>query len=419
MTNPDDRGPLITADPPLHTEDRTGRVFPWERRLLRTLLESLGRPPVSAVLWNGETVHAFPEEPVATICFRNRLALLRTFLDSDLQFGDAYTDGQIEVEGDLVQLLHKAFCRAGATVQPRRHRAWHNRNSVNGSRENIFHHYDVGNEFFKLWLDDRMLYTCAYFTDSTMSLEAAQVAKMDHVCRKLRLRPGEHIVEAGCGWGSLALHMAAKYGVTVRAFNISQEQIAHASARADQEGLASRVEFVQDDYRNITGAYDAFVAVGMLEHVGVRNYGLLGKIIDRCLTRSGRGLIHTIGLHTPMRFNRWLEARIFPGAEPPALSEVMQILEPRGFCVLDVENLRPHYALTLRHWLERFERASAKIETMFDDRFLRTWRLYLAGSLAAYTSGWMQLFQILFNRRACNDFPLTRAHLYESQESAQ
>jgi cyclopropane-fatty-acyl-phospholipid synthase len=172
------------------------------------------------------------------------------------------------------------------------------------------------------------------------------------------------------------------------------------------------VEFVEDDYRHIDGRYDAFVSVGMLEHVGPDHYRELGGVIDRCLAERGRGLIHTIGRNRAMPMNGWIEKRIFPGAYPPSLREMMAVLEPWEFSVLDVENLRLHYARTLEHWLARFEDAAAEVRRMFDERFVRTWRLYLAGSMAGFTSGQMQLFQVLFARAQNNDIPLTRAELY-------
>src|SRR5262249_4424926 len=163
----------------------------------------------------------------------------------------------------------------------------------------------------------------AYFKDPVMSLEDAQIAKLDHVCRKVRLGPGDRVIEAGCGWGALALHMAKHYGASVRAFNISTEQIAFARDQARKDGIANRVEFIEDDYRNIAGECDAFMSVGMLEHVGVANYPTLSHVIDRCLTPSGRGLIHSIGRHKPIMVNGWLARQIFPGAEIPSLSEML------------------------------------------------------------------------------------------------
>jgi cyclopropane-fatty-acyl-phospholipid synthase len=240
---------------------------------------------------------------------------------------------------------------------------------------------------------------------------------MDHVCRKLRLRPGQAVIEAGCGWGALALHMARHYGVTVRAFNISHEQIAYARRRARAEGLDRRVEFVEDDYRNVTGTCDAFASVGMLEHVGKGCYRQLGEVIHRCLKPEGIGLIHSIGRNQQAPPNAWLERRIFPGSYLPCLREILDVLEPWDFSVLDVENLRLHYALTLRHWLERFEKSVDRVRAMFDDPFVRTWRLYLAASLAGFSTGHIQLFQVVFAPATSNAVPWTRADLYAVQSA--
>jgi len=396
-----------------------GGVLAVERGLIRRLLHSLGDPPICIVLWNGEAITTSTRSPVARLVFRDRAPLYRLVLNPDFQFGEMYSQGRIDVQGDLVELFEAVFqsqldrLNGGHfhTARPNRSR----RGALGRARENIHHHYDIGNSFYKLWLDEQMLYTCAYFETAHTSLEAAQVAKMEHVCRKLRLVPGERVVEAGCGWGALALHMARHHGVTVRAYNISHEQVMFARARAKVEGLESRVEFVEDDYRTIDGHYDAFVSVGMLEHVGPANYHELGGVIDRCLPRdrsAGRGLIHTIGRNLAMRMDPWIAARIFPGACPPSLKEMMNIFEPYSLSVLDIENLRLHYALTLRHWLARFEAHHTEFGAMFDQRFVRMWRLYLASSQVAFTTGWMQLFQVVFNRATNNDIPLTRRHLY-------
>jgi cyclopropane-fatty-acyl-phospholipid synthase len=282
----------------------------------------------------------------------------------------------------------------------------------------VWHHYDIGNHFYKLWLDEQLLYTCAYFPDPSMTLEEAQIAKMDHVCRKLELRPGQQVLEAGCGWGAFALHMARHYDVRVKAFNVSREQIAYARQEALRQGLSDQVEFVEADWRAMDEPCDVFVSVGMLEHVGLRNYQTLGNVIDRCLKPDGRGLLHTIGQNQSLPVNSWIARRIFPGGYPPTLSEMMGILEPNRFSVLDAENLRLHYAETLRHWLERFEDNAETVRDMFDDQFVRMWRLYLCGSLAAFESGELQLFQVLFNRGTSNHVPRTRAAIYASLHDA-
>jgi cyclopropane-fatty-acyl-phospholipid synthase len=401
---------------PLDERVRARPAAPFDRWLLSLLHKALGDAPVRLVLWDG-TEHLPPARPVATLYVRDRKTLVGMFLDPDLNVGDAYASGRLEVEGDMVavnEAVFRALHHGGYTALPWWRFSRAGSHGLRASRHNIHHHYDIGNDFYRLWLDRRMVYTCAYFPTPTATLEEAQEAKMDYVCRKLDLKPGEKVVEAGCGWGSLALHMARHYQVSVRAFNISREQVRYARQRAEEEGLQDRVEFVEDDYRNIDEACDAFVSVGMLEHVGLRNYATMGAVIDRCLAPSrGRGLLHFIGRNRLRPLNAWIRKRIFPGAYPPTLVQVMeQILEPWSFSVLDVENLRLHYARTLRHWLHRFEGAVDEVTRMFDEPFVRAWRLYLAGSEAAFATGWLQLFQVTFARPDKDDHPWTRADLY-------
>ena len=390
-----------------------------EARLLLRLLARQGAPPLEFVLWTGERVSTGATEPVARVSIADRATLLGILVDPQVRFGDAYSDGRITIEGDLVRMLETVYrASLGSPRQPsmlRRvldllHRP--RINSLAGSRDNIHRHYDIGNTFYSLWLGNTMAYTCAYYPTPSATLDEAQMAKMHHVCRKLRLNAGESVVEAGCGWGTLALHMARHYGVRVRAFNISHEQIVYARERAKREGLASLVEYVEDDYRNISGRYDAFVSVGMLEHVGPDNYLTLGRVAHQSLGSRGRGLIHSIGCNLPRPLNPWIEKRIFPGAYPPSLGEMMRIFEPWDLSVLDVENLRLHYAQTLRQWLDLYEAARGRVCEMFDEKFVRMWRLYLSGSIAAFTTGSLQLFQVLFAPHDNNDVAWTREHLY-------
>ncbi len=389
-----------------------------EAKLLRRLLARIGEPPIDFVFgWTGERVETQPGPAVATVRIADRATLLGLVADPQVRFGDAYSEGRIEIEGDLIELMNVLY-RSGADREdpiPQRIAGWvrrPRRNTLEGSRDNIHHHYDLGNDFYALWLGETMAYTCAYFPRADAGLDEAQVAKMDHVCRKLRLSASDSVVEAGCGWGGLALHIAGRYGAKVRAFNISKEQIAFARRRARELGLDGRVEFVEDDYRNIRGRYDAFVSVGMLEHVGVENYATLGRIARESIGADGRGLIHSIGRNQPGSLHPWIEKRIFPGAYPPSIGQMMQLFEPTDLSVLDVENLRLHYALTLRHWLRRYETAIDRVRELFDERLVRTWRLYLAGSVAAFESGVLQLFQVIFTGRENNDVPLTREYLY-------
>ena len=387
--------------------------------LLSRLRSFLGDPPVEFAIANGARAGPRATAPVARVTFASRATLASIVADPWLRFGDAYSDGLVDVEGDLVGLLETVYRSSGsggkrgsllrraADALRRPHT-----NTLSGSRDNIHHHYDIGNDFYEMWLGSTMAYTCAYYPTPEASLDEAQVAKMDHVCRKLRLKAGESVVEAGCGWGTFALHMARRYGVRVRAFNISHEQVRYARERASREGLVAEVEYVEDDYRNITGRYDAFVSVGMLEHVGPENYPTLGEVAHRCLEGRGRGLIHSIGRNRPAPLSPWIEKRIFPGAYPPSLAEMMRVFEPWNFSVLDVENLRLHYAQTLRHWLALYEAASERVRRMFDEKFVRMWRLYLAGSVAGFSCGTLQLFQVLFAPGESNDIPWTRVHVY-------
>jgi cyclopropane-fatty-acyl-phospholipid synthase len=355
---------------------------------------------------------------VAAISIHDRRTLLDLVLRPDLAFGEAYTDGRVDVQGDLTQLFD-ATNRAAASHGPRR--TWRARlaralvgASPPDARRNIHRHYDLGNAFYRLWLDEAMVYTCAYFDTPDATLEAAQRAKLDYVCRKLRLRPGDEVVEAGCGWGALARHMAREYGARVRAYNISAAQLAHAREAAARDGLADRVTFIDGDYRSIGGRCDAFVSIGMLEHVGPRQYAALGEVIDRVIDPArGRGLLHFIGRTVPMPFNAWTERYIFPGAYAPTLGEVSPpLFEAHGLAVRDVENLRLHYAATLAHWQQRFEAHVDRVRAMFDESFVRAWRMYLASARAGFVSGDLQLYQIVFGRASDNDVPETRHDLY-------
>ncbi|MBI1397407.1 MAG: methyltransferase domain-containing protein [Betaproteobacteria bacterium] len=398
-----------------------GGLTGFERRMLTGLLEACEHPKLSIVLWNGEELRgSSSEEPVARMHVRDRGALFRMLINPELYTGDDYSAGRVEIEGDLVGCLEQIFRGLDSlpdkSVKARLLR-WMNRpraNTLAGSKENIHRHYDLGNDFYRLWLDtEAMQYTCAYYARPDMTIEQAQRSKLDHVARKVQLKPGDVVYEAGCGWGGLARHFVKHHGAgKVRAFNISEEQVRFAREEARRQGLDGRIEYVLDDYRNMSGECDVFVSVGMLEHVGVENYPALGDVINRVLKPHGRGLVHSIGRNKAAPMNAWIEKRIFPGAYPATLAQMMQIFEEHQFSVLDVENIRLHYAQTLQHWLDRFESHEDKVREMYDERFVRMWRLYLAGSKATFLVGALQLFQIVFARGQDNTVPFTRDHLY-------
>jgi len=398
----------------------------FHRWLVQKLHKKIGAPKVRVMVGDSAPFPANLADAIATVRIDGWRTLAWLALNPEVGFGDAYRDGRIRVEGDLLQLLEAVL----ESMPDGTEAGWHSRlfsrwlewlqaNTLRGSARNIHQHYDLSGDFYKLWLDSKLLYTCAYFPDSSATLEQAQIAKMDHVCRKIRLQPGERVVEAGCGWGALALHMAGQYGAKVRAFNISHEQILVARDRAKREGLEKLVEFVEDDYRNIIGQYDVFVSVGMLEHLGLDNYEGLGDVIHRTIGDSGRGLLHFIGRNQPRAFSPWIRKRIFPGAFAPSLAQSLEVLEPRNFSVLDVENLRLHYARTLELWLERYERSWDTVVKMFGAEFARAWRLYLAGSIASFRVGNLQLFQIVFAGSKCQQIPWTRAHVYSGESESE
>jgi cyclopropane-fatty-acyl-phospholipid synthase len=397
----------------------SGSVCSW---LLQKIHKSIGGPQARLSFGQGGTFPPVTTDALATVRIADWYTLAALALSPEMGFGEGYSEGRIEVQGDLVEFFEAVL----TSMRAAKTKSWYSKlisrwldrvqaNSLRGSARNIRHHYDLTTDFYKLWLDPQLAYTCAYFPEPFSTLEQAQVAKMDHVCRKVWLQPGERVVEAGCGWGALALYMAKHYGVNVRAFNISKEQILIARERAKQEGLEHQVEFIEDDYRNISGHYDAFVSVGMLEHVGRQNYENLGRVIHRTVGDSGRGILHFIGRNFPRSFSPWVRKRIFPGAYAPSLAQAMTILEPWDFSVLDVENLRNHYARTLELWLDRFERSWENVVKLLGTETSRAWRLYLAGSIAAFRVGNLQLFQVVFSGAKCQKIPWTRARLYSER----
>jgi cyclopropane-fatty-acyl-phospholipid synthase len=403
---------------PVRGPASSSRSRPLERVVLRRLLLRAGLTDLTVHLPDGEKVTAGSEPTQYAMSFQSRAALWRVIRDREHGFLEGFVDGSIEVSGDLIDFLNMVKRHHSLTPErPISLRArlqdFFRRRKGRRSKANVVHHYDLGNEFYRLWLDEQLVYTCAYFERPEMTLEEAQSAKLDHVCRKLRIRPGETVIEAGCGWGALALHMARHYGARVRAFNLSDEQVDFARARAKREQLERCVEFVKEDWRQISGQCDAFVSVGMLEHVGPENYRQLGTIVRQVLGGEGRGLIHTIGQNVVEPLSPWIEKNIFPGAQPPTLRQMMDLFSPYDLSILDVENLRPHYALTCRHWLERFDRHTSKVRAMFDERFVRAWRMYLASSASAFEIGSLQLYQVLFTPIGSGFFPMSRLDVYQ------
>jgi len=399
-------------------------VNEFDRLAAYWVMTVVGNPRITVRLWDGNEFYFADGTPVAVMEFRSRSALLNLVLAQSVGFGEGYSNGRIEIHGDIIDFSNEV----ARAITTRRNQNYYasklssllraiRSNTLTRSKGNVHHHYDLGNDFYEMWLDERMVYTCAYYDDADASLADAQLAKLDHVCRKLELKPGQDVIEAGCGWGALATHMAEHYGVNVKAYNNSHEQVSYARKKAAARGLNDRVQFIEDDYRTISDQCDVFVSVGMLEHVGLKNFRGLGKLIDKCLKPTGRGLIHSIGRSHPRPPDPWISKRIFPGGHIPSLGEIAAVFEPYKFSILDVENLRLHYARTCAEWLQEFDKVSDEVGSKYSKEFVRAWRLYLAGSSAAFEFGTLQLYQIVFAPHGNNDVPWNRKFLYSPESS--
>ncbi len=372
--------------------------------------------------WDGEKrTYGTEDSPrFFTLKVKSPSALRNIMLRGSLGFAEAYMDGEIDIEGDIadcIALPYEPYFNEPELKLREKFKYLmmylKNRNTLTGSRKNIHSHYDLGNDFYKLWLDKNMQYTCAYFAYPEQSLEDAQINKMEYVCRKLELKEGETILETGSGWGGFAIYAAKNYGVKIKSYNISHEQVKYAREWAKRENLEDRVEFIEDDYRNVKGVYDKYVSIGMLEHVGLDNYATFTRTIDEHLKDKGLGLIHSITKRKPAPTDPFTAKYIFPGGLIPALSEIIPHMEDRLFTIIDIDNLKLHYARTLHFWRERFEKNLDKIREMFDERFIRMWRVYLSGAMVSFSDGGMTLSQILFYKGKLTNLRLNRRAFYD------
>jgi cyclopropane-fatty-acyl-phospholipid synthase len=294
------------------------------------------------------------------------------------------------------------------------------------NQRSVEFHYDISNDFYKLWLDSNMLYSCAYFKQVNDSLEIAQQQKMDHICKKLLLKPGDEMLDIGCGWGALAMHAAQKYGVKVHGITLSKTQWEWANQALLKRGLGKMVRIDLCDYRDLQGAsrYDKISSVGMFEHVGLKNLPTYFAIIHRLLKPNGLMLNHGI-THEQEGWGRQLSSRfinryVFPDGELDSVSNVQQVIERSHFEIADVENLRAHYAMTLRHWVSRLEMHHAAATEYVSEATFRIWRLFMAASATEFESGQLGLYQILACKRDGQPLalPLTRDHLYQIPKQA-
>ena len=367
---------------------------------------------------DGATERYGNDEPQFTLRLNDYNVLDLIGDDMLTSFGEAYMDGRVDVEGDLADLIslvlrsglmsvtQKAQGFAGAAL-----RAAGKLRSLKHEKENIAHHYDLGNDFFRLWLDESLTYSCAYFRDASDTLEHAQRQKIDHSLKKLRLQPDETLLDIGCGWGSLVIRAAEHFNVKATGITLSEEQHAGANAAIEERGLQDKASVRLADYGALPEEgkqFDKIVSIGMIEHVGKENLAGFVQTVEKLLKPGGLALLHLITSVEEGPINHWVEKHIFPGGYIPTLPEIITHLAARDFRVWDVENLAPHYRLTLDHWSERFDRVVPTVLEKFDERFVRMWRLYLRASSAAFREGVVEVHQILVSRGQPSGLPLTR-----------
>ncbi len=387
-------------------------------------LRAKGEVPLAIELWNGKR-YALADRTSVTLRIPGAKAL-RHFVRPDLAaLGEAYVEGDIDVEGPIDEALRAAEALARQLDRPAKGRLplFRPRHSKKRDAEAIRYHYDVSNDFYALWLDRRMVYSCAYFRNGDEDLDAAQEQKLDHICRKLRLKPGERLLDIGCGWGALVLWAAERYGAQATGITLSENQHALANERIRAAGLSGRCQVLLQDYRDVPGegVFDKIASVGMFEHVGLKNLPLYFGTIRRLLADGGIAMNHGItAVDTESRevglgAGDFVEKYVFPHGEIPHLSLVVKEMGAAGLEVMDVETLRLHYARTLAQWSRRLEAKLDAARARAGDKRLRIWRVYLAGCALAFERNWVTIQQVLAikaDNPALNPLPWTREFMY-------
>ena len=342
----------------------------------------------------------------------------------DLYLGEAYTDGQLIIEnGTLTDFLDLALMNIGRSefniisylINKFRgsYRYLTNFNFIKKSKMNVSHHYDISDDLYDLFLDPKRQYSCAYFKNDDDSLETAQNNKIQHIIKKLNIKPNQKILDIGCGWGSLAIDIAKSAQCEVTGITLSENQFNYCVKKAKELNLENQLTFKLMDYRELNEKFDRIVSVGMFEHVGRKFYNKFFKQIDNLLDKDGVSLIHTIGSVNPPRDpHPWITKYIFPGGYTPSLSEVTTPIEKAGLIVSDIEVLRLHYAHTLRHWKENCIKNKEKIISMFDEKFFRMWEFYLAGCEMAFKWGDQVVYQFQLTKNYTST-PVTRDYIYQ------
>jgi cyclopropane-fatty-acyl-phospholipid synthase len=385
-----------------------------QKTLLHKLFNNMDpKCPFQIQYWDGTTEKYGNGEVKLTIKIGEKVQLTQFLTEPSLTFGEAYMNGDIEIDGrieDLITLAHsnkKLLWTKPLSYLPKL--------TLKKARDNIKHHYDVGNEFYSIWLDQTMSYSCAYFKTPDDSLDQAQLNKIDHVLKKLQLKRGERLLDIGSGWGWLIIRAAQVYGVRAVGVTLSEEQYRKTKERVSSLGLEDQVQVELLDYRELpkTGmTFDKIASVGMFEHVGQDHYPTFMKTVETLLNDKGVMLLHTITHQKEEPLDPWIQKYIFPGGYIPSIREIISLLPDYNFQLLDVESLRLHYAKTLDHWSNRYETNIEEVRRMYDETFIRMWRLYLQSSAAFFRNGGLNLHQLLFTKGVNNALEQTRDYLY-------
>ena len=362
------------------------------------------------------------EKPIK-LKIHNKSLHYKLLLYPDLYFGEAYTDGSITIEGgELSNFLDIALENIGRRETNTfseffnkfrgSYRYLTNFNFIKKSKMNVAHHYDISDDLYFLFLDPLRQYSCAYFKNEKETLEQAQENKINHIIKKLNIRPNQKVLDIGSGWGSLAIEIAKKAKCQVTGITLSENQFEYSKKRVKELNLGNQVEFKLIDYREVKEKFDRIVSVGMFEHVGRKFYKTFFKKVSQILNDNGIALLHTIGSVNPPRDpHPWITRYIFPGGYTPSLSEVAGPIEKSGLIVSDIEVLRMHYAHTLRNWKERFKKNKEKVVQMFDERFFRMFEFYLSSCEMAFKHGDQVVYQFQLTKKLTTA-PSTRDYIY-------
>ena len=389
-----------------------------EKTFYKSLLSHSFNIPVKVVYWDGKSAVYGDGEPEVTITFKEKIPTRDVTKNASIALGEAYMDGKIEIDGSIQKLITAAYESAGSFMRNSKFRKFLPKqgHSEKESESDVQSHYDVGNDFYKLWLDDTLTYSCAYFDHGNRDdLTKAQIDKVHHILKKLDPKPGKTLLDIGCGWGTLMLTAAKEYGLRVTGVTLSEEQFNLVQKRIKDEGLEDVAEVLLVDYRELGDRkWDYITSVGMFEHVGKENLGLYFKDIYKYLTSDGVALIHGITRQQGGAYNSWINKYIFPGGYVPGLSEMVDHIVENNMQIADVEMLRRHYQRTLEIWDMNFNAHRSQIEDMMGDRFTRMWDLYLQACAASFESGNIDVIQYLITKGASGkDLPMTRDYVYE------